>query len=76
MVPLEIYRGASIYGELYDIHYKSYYLVLFLLGAGFTIQQIKNDYPSGSIFFLGLLIISLIVLFLEAFRGSPTAMNR
>ncbi len=68
-LPWSIYLWGTLRHPL-----QVYYLVLFLLGAGFTIQQIKNDYPSGSIFFLGLLIISLIVLFLEAFRGSPTAM--
>ena len=85
-VALSFFASGSLYGlpgklpwSIYlwgtDRHpLQLYYLVLFLLGGVFIIQEIKKDYPQGTIFFLGLTIISLITVFLEAFRGSPSAM--
>jgi membrane-bound ClpP family serine protease len=85
-IALSFFASGSLYGlpgklpwSIYlwgtDRHpLQLYYLVLFLLSAGFIVQEIKTGYPQGTIFFFGLTSISLIVLFLEAFRGSPSAM--
>ena len=68
-LPWSIYLWGTLRHPL-----QVYYLVLFLFGVGIIVQQIKTEYPRGTIFFLGIAITSLIILFLEAFRGTPSAM--
>lgn len=68
-LPWSIYLWGTLRHPL-----QIYYLVLFLLGAGFIVKLFNESYPAGTIFTIGIIIAALIILFLEAFRGSPAAM--
>ncbi len=68
-LPWSIYLWGTLRHPL-----QIYYLVLLLLAAYVTFKQSHPSLSPGALFYRGIAYIAFVIIFLEAFRGSPTAM--